>query len=157
MKEKQSIMNQKLSILAFLLLISSSCLAQGAEQIIRQNISAFSKALVDRNYDALVAAYCDDAKIFPNGTNILAGSESIRTYWTPSEDASSITVYHKIIPEEITIVGSTAYDYGYYEGRSRNADGSEVPWRGKYVVVWKEVKPGEWKIYMDIWNRSPNE
>lgn len=123
MKEKQSIMNQKLSILAFLLLISSSCLAQGAEQIIRQNISAFSKALVDRNYDALVAAYCDDAKIFPNGTNILAGSESIRTYWTPSEDASSITVYHKIIPEEITIVGSTAYDYGYYEGRSRNADG----------------------------------
>ena len=127
--------------------------AAEAEKIIRQNAEAFSKALVNANWDAIVDAYTDDAKIFPGGKDILHGEEAIRAYWTPPGDAKNKVIYHKLTPEEIKIWGDEAYDWGYYEGKTLKADGTEVPWKGKYVVIWKEVSPGVWKMYLDIWNR----
>ena len=62
--------------------------------------------------------------------------------------------FHKITPKEIKVVGNEAYDYGYYEGTTLRANGSESNWKGKYVIIWKKVA-GEWKIYLDIWNRIP--
>lgn len=125
-----------------------------AEAIIRQNIADFSKNLVAGNIDALVAAYTPDAKIFPNGHDILQG-DALRNYWTPPADRKSRTSYHRILPEEIKILGNEAYDWGYYEGKTLGEDGQETTWKGKYVIVWKEVEPGIWKIYLDIWNRMP--
>ena len=130
---------------------------KSAETIIRENSAAFSLNLVAGDIDAIVEAYTDDAKIFPNGSDILRGSEAIRRYWTPGSDRKGKTVYHHITQEEIAVTGSEAYDWGYYEGRTRNEDGTETPWKGKYVIVWKETAPAEWKIYLDIWNRVPNE
>lgn len=148
----------------FLLLtfFCQNLLAQAADEakslaIIRANIAAFSKNLVAGNYDAVVAAYTDDAKIFPNNMDILRGSEAIRTYWTPAPDRKSKTSHHLVTPEEIKIVGKEAYDWGYYEGKTLGEDGKETAWKGKYVIVWKETAPGVWKIYLDIWNRVPGD
>ena len=81
-----------------------------AEQIIRQNIAEFSKQLVAGNYDAVVDAYTEDAKIFPGRMDILAGGEAIRKYWTPPAEAKYKMIHHKIMPEEIKILGKEAYD-----------------------------------------------
>ena len=124
-----------------------------AEKIIRANIANFSKNLMAADYEAVVQAYTEDAKIFPNGMDIQHGSDAIREYWVPPADRQSKLVYHKVTPEEIKMLGKEAYDWGYYEGKTRQADGTEVPWKGKYVIVWKETQPGVWKIYLDIWNR----
>jgi ketosteroid isomerase-like protein len=77
-------------------------------------------------------AYTPDAKIFPNGMDILQGSDAIRRYWTPPAERQSRTIYHHIMPEEIKILGDEAYDWGYYEGKTSNADGSETPWKGTF-------------------------
>ena len=61
------------------------------------------------------------------------------------------TSNHKITPIEITVVGDTAYDYGYYEGTTLKATAEKSSWKGKYVIVWKRVGT-EWKMYLDIWN-----
>ncbi|TNE68612.1 MAG: DUF4440 domain-containing protein [Bacteroidetes bacterium] len=124
-----------------------------AERIIRQNIEHFSRDLVSGNFTAVTLAYAPDARIFPPGLDILRDQEAIRAYWTPGPDRKSRTVYHKVLPEEITVHGDYAYDWGYYEGRTRLEDGTEQAWRGKYVIVWKQLTPGEWKIYLDAWNR----
>lgn len=128
-----------------------------AEKIIRQNAAAFSQYLMDGNIDAVVAAYTDDAKIFPAGKDILHGSEAIQKYWTPPADSKSKLIYHKVTTEEIKIMGNEAYDWGYYEGKTIKSDGTQSEWKGKYVIVWKEVSPGEWKMYLDIWNWMPGE
>ena len=120
--------------------------------IILKNIQAFSQALMTQDYDAVVNAYTDDAKIFPGGTKILAGKEAIRKYWTPPAGSQRKMTYHKITPEEITIIGKEAYDYGYYEGKSSNGEGQESSFKGKYVITWKEVERDVWKMYLDIWN-----
>ncbi len=129
--------------------------AKSAEAIILKNIEAFSAALMAQDYDAVVDAYTSDGKIFPNNRDILSGAEALRKYWTPPAGSNSRITYHKITPSEIKIEGRTAYDYGYYEGRSIGNDGEESSWKGKYVIVWKRVGRKEWKIYLDIWNRIP--
>lgn len=121
------------------------------KQILSQ-IEAFSKAIVNADFKSVSLAYTEDAKIFPNNRTILSGRKAIYNYWLPKNE--SRTIYHKLFPEEIKIVGNEAYDYGYYEGKTKNKDGSKVSWKGKYVVVWKKVGDN-WLIYLDIWNRVP--
>jgi ketosteroid isomerase-like protein len=154
-------MKHKISLFVICTLFSIQCntAREGAksaaedERIIRQGIETFSRDLVAGNFEAITQAYTPDAKIFPPGLDILQKHEAIRKYWTPGPDRKSRTVHHKITPSEIEITGAYAYDWGYYEGRTRQEDGSEQPWRGKYVIVWKRTAPGVWKIYLDAWNR----
>lgn len=120
--------------------------------IIKKNTALFSAALMRQDYDFVVNAYTDDAKIFPNGAKILTGKEAIRQYWTPPAGSNRKTTYHKVTAEEVKILGNEAYDYGYYEGKPVGNDGKESSWKGKYVITWKEVEPDVWKMYLDIWN-----
>lgn len=117
---------------------------------ILENISAFSEFYMNGDTEGIVNSYTDDGAIFPSKTKILKGEEALRRYWTIPEGVKIL--HHKITPEEITVKGKTAYDYGYYEGKTQRPDGSVSEWQGKYVIVWKKVNK-EWKIYLDIWNQ----
>jgi len=116
---------------------------------ILNNIATFSQHVMNADYDKIAAAYTSDGKIFPGNQDILSGTERIKKYWIQPEGVS--TSYHKITPEEIKVIKGHAYDYGYYEGKTKRKDGSEVSWKGKYVIVWKKEK-GQWKMLLDIWN-----
>lgn len=115
---------------------------------ILKNTADFSKYVMASDYEKIASSYTEDAKIFPNNTKILEGEDIIK-YWTLPEGLS--TSYHKITQSEIAIIKDTAYDYGYYEGKTKNTKGEERTWGGKYVIVWKKVD-GDWKMYLDIWN-----
>lgn len=117
-------------------------------QTILKNTKDFSKYVVASDYEKIAESYTKDAKIFPNNTKILEGEDIVK-YWTLPEGIS--TSFHKITQTEITVVEETAYDYGYYEGKTKRRDGSISSWKGKYVIVWKKVN-GDWKMYLDIWN-----
>jgi|GEM_PF-261769 len=112
-------------------------------------IDSFSHYFVTNQTDKLVECYTQNGKIMPSGFPILEGRESIDRYWRPN--GKSQTIYHNIQPEEITVIGDTAYDFGYYEGKTRLEDGRITMWKGKYVILWKKVN-GKWKIDVDIWN-----
>ncbi|MEM6262042.1 MAG: nuclear transport factor 2 family protein [Bacteroidota bacterium] len=118
------------------------------DQILK-NANRFSTYLVNQEYGKLVACYTKDGKIFPNRRKIMGGTDALNAYWTLPDSIK--TTYHQVTPEEITISGKYAYDYGYYEGKTEYASGRKASWKGKYVIVWrKEGK--DWKIYLDIWN-----
>ena len=125
----------------------------GDEKEIQQilaNIKNFSSYYVNGETEKLVPCYTQDGKIFPGNVKIMEGKEDLLKYWTMPDDIKVIK--HKITPSEIRIVENTAYDYGYYEGQTRLADGKVSSWKGKYVIVWKKIGE-DWKIYLDIWNR----
>ncbi|GAB5565656.1 MAG: hypothetical protein Wins2KO_27190 [Winogradskyella sp.] len=117
--------------------------------IIKENSVKFSEAYMDGDVDTLVSIYTDDGMIFPNNRKILGGKKLLESYWTLPDDVK--TLHHKVTAEEIIIENDTAYDYGYYEGKTLTKDNKEVSWQGKYVIVWKKID-GDWKIYLDIWN-----
>ena len=125
----------------------TSALHKSDEEQIREKISTFSANLMAGNLEAVVKAYTEDGKIMPSRTRILEGEE-LSEYWNPKEKSSWITTYHKITPQEIKIWGDEAYDYGYYEGTSKNGD-KVSNWKGKYVIIWRKVN-GDWKIYVDM-------
>jgi len=110
----------------------------------------FSKAYMDGDLDAIVNTYTTDGKILPNNTLVIEGHEALRKYWKVAEGTSIL--HHELNPREVNVLGNYAYDYGYYQGKTKQADGSIAEWKGKYVVVWKKVGE-DWKMYLDIWNR----
>lgn len=124
--------------------------AQQEKEIVLQHIDAFSKAYMNADFDAIANSYSLDAKIFPNGSDIIDGREAIKEKWV-IKDGSKI-LNHKITPLEIKFLGDYAYDFGYYEGKIESKEGEKSDFRGKYVIVWKKVE-GKWKMYLDIWNR----
>lgn len=126
-----------------------------AEKIIRQNSTEFSANLVNGQYEALVQAYTPDASIFPPGLEVLTGHEAIRKYWTPPAGRTATAIRHQIFPTKIEVKGDIALDWGYYEGTTLKENGETTDWRGKYVIIWKEVKPGVWKMQLDAWSASP--
>ena len=117
---------------------------------ILDNIKSFSEHVVASDYKKIAESYTLDGKMMPGGKDIIEGHADIEKGWTLPEGIRISA--HKIDPEEIRIIEDYAYDYGYYSGKTSNADGSESSWKGKYVIVWKKVE-GDWKIYLDIWNR----
>ena len=120
--------------------------------IILENGRNFSNYIITSNYEMIIDSYTNDAKIFPNNSPIIQGGDSILAYWRLPGGVH--TVHHELTPIEIKIIGGEAYDYGYYEGVTRKIDGTEIAWKGKYVVVWR--KEGDtWKMYLDIWNSVP--
>ncbi|MBZ0326977.1 MAG: DUF4440 domain-containing protein [Altibacter sp.] len=121
--------------------------------IILKNTEAFSKAYMDSDYEALANIYSEDGKIFPMNADIISGREAIMKRWVLAEGTK--VLHHKVTPSEIKIIGDYAYDYGYYEGRTRTTAPLEIAFKGKYVIVWKKHK-GDWKIYLDIWNPLKN-
>ena len=140
--------------LLFVLHVQSQNLIGDEDEMnsILTNIENFSQLVMNGDYRGIGEAYTEDAKIFPSNKEIITGREAIAAYWELPEGTR--ISYHKIFPEEIKIIGDEAYDFGYYEGKTLR-DGKESRWRGKYVIVWKKVD-GQWKIYLDIWNRVAN-
>ena len=120
---------------------------------ILKKIERFSEYVMQSDFEKIGESYTLDGKIFPDNRQIIAGRESITDYWKLPDGVK--TNFHKITPEEIKILGDEAYDYGYYEGKTKRASGEEVSWQGKYVIVWRKVNRA-WQIYLDIWNRVEN-
>ena len=117
-------------------------------QKILKKSADFSQYYMDGEINKLANCYTEDGKIFPNKSDIIEGIPAIEKRWTLPEGVT--TLLHKATPEEIRITGDYAYDYGYYEGKTKNPNGT-FPFKGKYVIVWKKIGE-EWKIYLDMWN-----
>ena len=54
----------------------------------------------------------------------------------------------------VEVAGSkdVAYDIGTFELQLNDAQGSPMTIPGKYVVIWKKQKGGDWKAEADIFN-----
>ncbi|WP_222984853.1 YybH family protein [Flagellimonas meishanensis] len=110
----------------------------------------FSKAYMNGDYETIANSYTMDGKIFPNNADIISGRQAIKERWM--QGAGAKILHHEIQPLEIKFFGDYAHDYGYFQGKTERKDGSVVDWKGKYVVIWKK-EDGNWKMYLDIWNR----
>ena len=117
---------------------------------ILKKIKMFSETLIAGDHEKLSAFYTHQGKIMPNGTPIIQGREGIAAMWKSPEGVS--TTAHHVKPREIVIHDNLAYDYGYYSGETTKESDEVVPWKGKYVIIWKKIDE-EWLIEVDIWNR----
>ncbi|PWL38083.1 hypothetical protein DKG77_07265 [Flagellimonas aquimarina] len=111
---------------------------------------AFSTAYMNQDFDVMANSYTQDAKLIPLGIPIIEGREAIKARWEMGKETKILS--HGMDASEINIIGDYAYDYGYYHGTSKKGEEPVSSWKGKYVVIWKK-EGGDWKMYIDIWNR----
>jgi len=98
----------------------------------------------------MVALYTPDGVILPPGRPAIRGTEALRAYWTLP--AGVRVLEHRVTADSVVVAGPVAYDWGTYRVRTSNAEGAERETIGKYVIVWRESAPGEWRMHVDMWN-----
>ena len=98
------------------------------------------------------ALYTDDGVIFPPGRAAIRGRAAIEAYWRlpTGERVTS----HRTTADSVVLVGSTAYDWGTFAVTGER-NGQAYSGGGKYVIVWREVQSGDWRMHLDMWNSGP--
>jgi ketosteroid isomerase-like protein len=98
------------------------------------------------------ALYTDDGIIFPPGRAAIRGRAAIEAYWRlPAGDR---VISHRATADSVVLEGATAYDWGTYAVAGER-NGQSYSGGGKYVIVWREVQPGDWRMHLDMWNAGP--
>jgi len=139
---------KKISVVCFLLLLSSSVVAQNKtteEQIIRDLRKASNLALAQKDVLALSKFWLNDfVQVRGNGT-YLAGKDTIIKVWKETFRANRATSFIRTPTEVIVndIDGTMAWEKGTWEGINTYSKG------GSYSAMWRK-KDGEWKIQAEL-------
>ena len=122
------------------------------ESAIRQADLAWSKAMTDRQLDATVSYYSQEASIFPPNAPTATGKDAIRNVWTRYFAMPGFFVTCHPVKIEASRSGDIAYTQGPYDLAFTGADGNAIKDHGKYLAVWKKQSDGAWRIVADIFN-----
>lgn len=154
---------RKVSLTAFcgclaLLLLASGCgpstppdTRAADEKTIRDLDTQWSKAAADKDLDATLSYYSDDASLLPPNAPIATGNHAIRAVWAPilGPDVSLSWSPSKV---EVARSGDLAYLIGVYQMTQKGSQGKPSTENGKLVEVWKKQTDGKWKVVADIFN-----
>jgi uncharacterized protein (TIGR02246 family) len=137
------------------LLSTAAAFAQGGssadERAIRELDRSWSQAAQNKDLDKMVADYTDDASVLPYNEPIVTGKKAIRELWQHMFSLPNTTVSFGPNKIEVSKSGDMAYDIGWAQIASKDAQGKDTVEKGKYVVVWKKLN-GKWKVAADIFN-----
>jgi uncharacterized protein (TIGR02246 family) len=132
--------------------VSRSADAATARERIAAVAREFSARYVRGDAAGMATLYTDDGVILPPGRPAITGRDSIASYWrrSPGQRITS----HRTVSDSIVVIDSVAYDWGTYTvAGERNGDAFSGG--GKYVIVWREVENGVWRMHLDMWNAGP--
>lgn len=113
----------------------------------------FSRSYERGDTERMVSLYTTDGVIMPPGRVTTSGGAALRQYWTIAPGLRILE--HVATPDSIVVEGPVAYDRGDYRVHTIDSAGVERRTFGKYVIVWREVSPGAWRIHVDMWNAAP--
>ena len=124
--------------------------AAADEQAVRAINPAWFKAYNDRNVDAIVALYADDAALSVPGQKMAQGPAAIREVYAKdiagaTKDGLSNTAG---ADSRVKVSGDLAWESNTFTVTDKS--GKTVA-TGKYVTVF-ERRNGKWAIVQDIWN-----
>ena len=145
-------------LIAFVLLVvsASSMRAQNdpdsaaAAASIGQAASAFSRALESGDAEGMAAQYVDDATLVPPNGRLVEGRPAILVYWTP-KNPEFRTLEHSLTTDKLEITGDVAVEVGTWRQRSQLREEDPREAAGRYVVVWRRLADGSWKMQYDTW------
>ncbi|MGB7296945.1 MAG: DUF4440 domain-containing protein [Candidatus Aminicenantales bacterium] len=110
------------------------------------------EALQQGDAAAAAALYTHDAILMPHETEMIKGTPGIEAYWN-----GAIQMGVKNLALTIVELGS-GDEFVYEVGKAVmtvQPEGMEpMEMGGKYVVVWKMMEDGTWKIHVDIFNTN---
>ena len=150
-------MNTKLRmsvVLAVVVLSSGIGAAAGTtdEQTIRDLDKEWSRAAETKDAERFASFYSEMGSVMPFNAPIATGRAKVQEVW--AQLMAKPGFFLSFAPTRVEVAGSkdVAYDIGTFELKLNDAQGSPMTIPGKYVVIWKKQKGGNWKAEADIFN-----
>jgi ketosteroid isomerase-like protein len=144
--------------IAFILLVVSTASmhaqndpdSAAAAASIGRTASAFSRALERGDAEGMAAQYVDDATLVPPNGRLVEGKAAILVFWTP-RNPEFRTLEHSLTTDRLDVTGDVAVEVGTWRQRSQLRDEDPREAAGRYVVVWRRLPDGSWKMQFDTW------
>jgi len=144
--------NKSWLAIALVIPFSFQLTANAEDNVNRKAIDNANATLIalqkDGDAEGMGEMYTDDAILLPSGGSRTEGREAIEAFWATNLGSGVKDV--QLRTENLESLGSElVYEIGSYT--TTPADGAPIS--GHYVVLWKRVD-GEWKLHVDIFNKS---
>jgi ketosteroid isomerase-like protein len=142
------------------LLILSSCASQprGGQDptVLRQTGERWSQHYRDRDLDALMRLYVDDAMVALHNQPALYGKAQIRAYFAERFAQGESQSTFELAYEQIEFHGQVAHIVSKYWLRAQDpSSGAIVSDAGRSLLIYR-FEQGQWKIAVDIDQATPD-
>ena len=162
---------KKITLLLVTILFSySTVLAQSAEKelVLETGVAPhakiddvyrrFSQAYKKLDAEAVTNLYTNDALYLTPGSDVERGREKILANFSGffnsvKTSGGSLTISFQILERRVS--EDLGYDVGIYTLTQKSANGEARIGRGKFVVVARRTKNGEWRFQVDVYNDLP--
>jgi uncharacterized protein (TIGR02246 family) len=102
----------------------------------------------------VLAIYEEDAAFLPPDAPRLDGRAAIGQALT---GFSAVLADVHIVPQQVRPLGDDhAMDFGMVDYTLKQPDGTRVPVRQKYQVIWRRGPDGMWRYLSDMFNALPS-
>lgn len=112
--------------------------------------TAFSRALERGDAEGMAAQYVDDATLVPPNGRLVEGKEAILVFWTP-RNPEFRTLEHSLTTDRLDVTGDVAVEVGTWRQRSQLREEDPRESAGRYVVAWRRLPDGSWRMQFDTW------
>jgi uncharacterized protein (TIGR02246 family) len=118
------------------------------ETAIRAGDAQFVSAAASHDVDKAMALYADDAVFIGAGLPAAVGKDNVRKV---IQGLLSAPVQVTVNTTSVTVArsGDLAIDEGTVDAKGTGKDGKPVTNTSQYVLVWKKMPDGSWKIAAD--------
>ena len=114
--------------------------------------AALQSAVAERNLEAIISFYAEDAVMLPTAEPIVVGKPAIRKEWQHILDIPDFQNRSVLTKVDVSSGGDMAYSMGTYLAMMLGEDGQPVTEPGKFLSVWKRQSDGSWRIVADTYN-----
>jgi uncharacterized protein (TIGR02246 family) len=119
------------------------------EAAIRAGDAEFVKAAEAKDLERCMSLYADDAVFLGSGVPAQIGKENIRKVIQGLLAAPALQFTVNITSVTVARSGDLAMDQGTVQETATDKKGKPVTNTSQYVLVWKKMPDGSWKIAAD--------
>lgn len=152
----------KIGIVMFGMLATAGCDTRekpdqaAIEQQILAQEERWNRAYAQRDAEALVGFFADDAAMASPGEQLVRGKESIRQAVESFARDPNLSVAFRANRVQVAESGDLAYSRGQYMLTSTDPSTNQPESsRGYYLTVWKRQADGSWKAVEDFITPGP--
>lgn len=114
--------------------------------------AALQEAVSDKDLDAILAFYAEDAVLLPAAEPIVVGKPAIRVEWQHILSIPDFQNESALTKIDVSSNGDMAYSMGTYLATMLGEDGTPAAEAGKWLSVWKRQADGSWRVVADMYN-----
>jgi len=126
---------------------------RATDQALKAVYARFSQAYKEADAEKVANLYTEDAYYLQPNSEVIQGRDSVLALFQRMLDPirqqqkPGPAIYFDILERKMS--GSLGWDVGYYRIGPPGADSASSKRGGKFIVLWRKDRDGQWRIHAD--------